>query len=38
MIGFWNIFYKFAGNLTLSVTDEYEKAHEKCKDYDSKEY
>lgn len=25
MIDFWNMFYKFAGNLILSVTDEYEK-------------
>ena len=28
MIDFWNMFYKFAGNLILSVTDEYEKTHE----------
>lgn len=38
MIDFWNMFYKFAGNLILSVTDEYEKTHEKCKDYASKEH
>lgn len=26
MIDFWNMFYKFVGNLILSVTDEYEKS------------
>lgn len=38
MIDFRNMFYKFADNLILSVTDEYEKAHEKYKDYGSKEH
>lgn len=38
MIDFQNMFYKFADNQILSMTDEYEKAHEKYKDYASKEH
>ena len=38
MIDLWNIFYIFADDLILSVTDEYEKAHEKYKDYERKKH